>query len=163
MKPDKRKVGERIKKIRTDLGYSMDEFGKVIGDIPRSSVNNWEKGVSIPKKDKLDKIALLGKMMPDQILYGRADEYLYDLFSQNLDVKFSDNILFEIFESIPPEERSYDDILWLSIGKYFLEHGRRGKAVGRYSYESMLGISSLYMAEYQNDFIEQREDFNKKM
>ena len=49
MKPNK-KVGERIREIRTNLGYSMDEFGSLLGDSPRSSVNNWEKGVSIPKK-----------------------------------------------------------------------------------------------------------------
>ncbi|HFF1572495.1 helix-turn-helix domain-containing protein [Enterococcus sp. DIV1420a] len=162
MKPNKKKVGERIREIRTDLGYSMEEFGRLIGDSPRSSVNNWEKGVSIPKRDKLEKIAILGKMLPDQVLYGKADEYLYDLFDQNLNVRFSNNILYEIFESIPPEQRSYNDMMWLFIGKYFLDNGRRGKKVGTYTYQSMLGIPNLYTAGYRNDFIEQREDYTKQ-
>lgn len=94
MKPNKKKVANRIREIRTNLGYSMEEFGKLIGNSSRSSVNNWKKGVSIPKRDKLEKIALLGKMMTEQILYGRADEYLYDLIEQNFDVKLSDSIVF---------------------------------------------------------------------
>ena len=38
----------------------MEEFGEIVSQSPRSSVNSWEKGVSIPRKDKLEKIALLG-------------------------------------------------------------------------------------------------------
>ncbi|MEB6069977.1 helix-turn-helix domain-containing protein [Enterococcus faecalis] len=161
MKPNKLKVGERIREIRTNLGYSMDEFGQLIGNSPRSSVNNWEKGVSLPKRDKLEKIALLGKMMPDQVLYGRADEYLYDLIDQNLGVKFNDGILLEIFESIPEEKRSYDDMMWLTVAKYFIDNGRMGKVVGELVYTSMIGMSNLYAGRYKNEFIEQSENFNQ--
>lgn len=161
MKPNKKKVGERINEIRTNLGYSMEEFGKLIGNSPRSSVNNWEKGVSIPKRDKLEKIALLGKMMPDQILYGRADEYLYDLIEQNFGVKFSDSILLEIFETIPPEKRNYDDMMWLAVAKYFIDNGTYGKRVGHLVYTSMLGLPNLYAGRYKNEFIEQSETFNQ--
>ncbi|MTD40068.1 helix-turn-helix domain-containing protein [Erwinia sp. CPCC 100877] len=162
MKPNKTKVGERIREIRTKLGYSMDEFGKLLGDSPRSSVNNWEKGVSLPKKDKLEKIALLGNMMTDQVLYGKADEYLYDLIESNLGVKLSDNILYAIFESIPPEKRSYDDLMWLTVAKYFIEHGTYGKVVGEITYSSMLGMPNLYAGRYKNEFIEQSESFNRQ-
>ncbi|HBC4464417.1 helix-turn-helix domain-containing protein [Enterococcus faecalis] len=161
MKPNKKKVGERIREIRTNLGYSMEEFGKLLGDSPRSSVNNWEKGVSLPKKDKLEKIALLGNMMTDQVLYGRADEYLYDLIETNLGVKLSDSILYEIFESIPEEKRLYDDLMWLAVAKYFIENGTYGKAVGEFVYTSMLGMSNLYAGSYKNDFIEQSDNFNQ--
>lgn len=161
MKPNKRKVGERIREIRTKLGYSMDEFGRLLGDSPRSSVNNWEKGVSIPKKDKLEKIALLGNIMPDQVLYGRADEYLYDLIESNLGVKLSDDILYAIFESIPAEKRSYDDLMWLAVAKYFIEHGTYGKVVGECTYSPILGVPNLYAGRYQNDFIEQSENFKQ--
>ncbi len=140
----------------------MDEFGSLLGDSPRSSVNNWEKGVSIPKRDKLEKIAILGNMLPDQILYGRADEYLYDLIDSSFNVKFSDNILYEIFESVPPEKRSYDDLMWLAVAKYFIDNGTYGKVVGKFNYISMLGIPNLYTGSYQNEFIEQREDYKQQ-
>ncbi|HBI1635421.1 TPA: helix-turn-helix transcriptional regulator [Enterococcus faecalis] len=162
MKPNKIKVGERIREIRTNLGYSMDEFGRLLGDSPRSSVNNWEKGVSLPKKDKLEKIALLGNMLTDQVLYGKADEYLYDLIESNLGVKLSDSILYAIFESIPPEKRSYDDLMWLTVAKYFIENGTYGKVVGEITYSSMLGMPSLYAGRYKNEFIEQSENFNQQ-
>ena len=68
-------------------------------------------------------------MLPDQILYGRADEYLYDLIDSSFNVKFSDNILYEIFESVPPEKRSYDDLMWLAVAKYFIDNGTYGKVV----------------------------------
>lgn len=161
MKPNKKKVANRIREIRTNLGYSMEEFGKLIGNSPRSSVNNWEKGVSIPKRDKLEKIALLGKMMPDQILYGRADEYLYDLIEQNFDVKLSDSILFSIFEAIPPAKRTYDDMMWLAVAKYVLDNGTYGKRIGHLVYTSMLGMPNLYAGRYKDEFIEQSENHNQ--
>ena len=48
MKPNKKEVGLRIKEIRKKLGYSMETFGEIVSQSPRSSVNSWEKGVSIP-------------------------------------------------------------------------------------------------------------------
>ena len=161
MKPNKKRVGERIKEIRTNLGYSMEEFGQLVGDSPRSSVNNWEKGVSIPKKEKLDKIALLGNRMPEKVLYGEADEYLYNLIEQNFGIRFSDSILLEIFEAIPPEKRKYDDIMWLAVAKYFIDNGTYGKRVGHLVYTSMLGMPNLYAGRYKNEFIEQSESFNQ--
>ncbi|MEI5993864.1 helix-turn-helix domain-containing protein [Candidatus Enterococcus mansonii] len=161
MKPNKKRVGERIKEIRTNLGYSMDEFGQLVGDSPRSSVNNWEKGVSLPKKEKLDKIALLGNRMPEKVLYGEADEYLYDLIEQNFGVRLSNSILLEIFETIPPEKRKYDDMMWLAVAKYFIDNGTYGKSVGEFVYTSVLGLPNLYAGSYSNDFIEQSENFSQ--
>jgi len=161
MKPNKEKVAKRIHEIRTSLGYSMDEFGKLLGDVPRSSVNNWEKAVSVPKQDKLEKIASLGRMMPEQILYGRADEYLFDLIYQNFGAQLSDSILYEIFETIPKDQRSYDDAIWLSVAEYFLKNGTYGKTVGTIVYTSLLGMENLYAGRYKNEFIEQSMNYNQ--
>lgn len=162
MKPNKKKVGERIHEIRTNLGYSMEEFGKLIGDSPRSSVNNWEKGVSIPKADKLQKIALLGNTIPEKILYGEGSEYLFDLFNSNLGVRFSDEILHDIFEFVPPKHRSYtNDILWLEVAKFFIEKGTLGKTVGNLEYDPIVGAENLYTGQYKDEFIQQAENFQQ--
>lgn len=50
MKPDKKKVGPRIKEIRQKLGYIMETFGELISHSPRSSVNSLKKRVSVLKK-----------------------------------------------------------------------------------------------------------------
>ncbi len=43
MEIDKQAVGNRIRQIRQELKLSMEKFGKLIGDLPRSIVNNWER------------------------------------------------------------------------------------------------------------------------
>lgn len=40
---DKQSVGMRIKQVRELQGLSMEAFGKLVSDSPRSTVNNWEK------------------------------------------------------------------------------------------------------------------------
>ena len=61
MKVDQQRVAKKIRKIRTDLGYSMAQFGELISNSHKTTVNNWERGINLPKEDKLKKIALLGK------------------------------------------------------------------------------------------------------
>jgi len=122
MKPNKVTVGKRIHEIRTSLGYSMEEFGKLIGDSPRSSVNNWEKGISIPKKDKLEKIALLGNTSSEKVLYGSLNEYLFNLVKQNLHIELNDQLINMILMAASPHQLSYDDdIKWLEGVKKILD------------------------------------------
>lgn len=99
--------------------------------------------------------------MTDQVLYGKADEYLYDLIETNFGVNLSDNMLYQIFEAIPEEKRSYDDITWLAVAKYFIENGTYGKVVGEILYAPMLGMPNLYAGRYKNEFIEQDTNFNQ--
>lgn len=49
MEIDKQAVGNRIRQIRQELKLSMEKFGKLIGDLPRSTVNNWERGSTFQK------------------------------------------------------------------------------------------------------------------
>ena len=76
MKPDTIEVGRRIKGIRTNLGYSMSQFGELISNSPKTTVNNWERGINLPKEDKLKKIALLGKVTTNELLYGSPEEFI---------------------------------------------------------------------------------------
>ena len=68
-------------------------------------------------------------MLPEQILYGRADEYLYDLIDSSFNVRFSDNILYEILRAFRlKKKRSYDDLMWLSVLRnIFIDNGRYGE------------------------------------
>lgn len=76
MKPDSVEVGKRIRSIRTNLGYSMSQFGELVSNSPKTTVNNWERGINLPKGDKLKKIALLGKTTANEILYGLPEEFI---------------------------------------------------------------------------------------
>lgn len=89
MQIDKKKVGERIFEIRQQSGYSMEQFGKQIGDAPRGSVNSWEKGVNLPNKERLEMIAVMGNMSVDELLYGSFEDYITELIYNNLGIKIS--------------------------------------------------------------------------
>ncbi len=52
--------------------------------------------------------------------------------------------------------------MWLAVAKYFIDNGTYGKVVGKFNYISMLGIPNLYTGSYQNEFIEQREDYKQQ-
>lgn len=67
---DKQCVGMRIKQVRELQGLSMKAFGKLVSDSPRSTVNNWEKGMSVPKAQTLENIAILGNTTVHYLLYG---------------------------------------------------------------------------------------------
>ena len=60
MKVDQQRVAKKIREIRTDLGYSMAQFGELISNSPKTTVNNWERGINLPKEDKLKKNRLIG-------------------------------------------------------------------------------------------------------
>lgn len=67
---NKKAVGARIKNIRQDLGMSMEEFGEILST-SKGAVNNWEKGKNLPNNWRLKKIAKLGNISLDSLLYER--------------------------------------------------------------------------------------------
>ncbi|HEM6146353.1 TPA: helix-turn-helix transcriptional regulator [Streptococcus suis] len=77
-------VGLRIQSIRKKLGETMETFGERF-QVGKGTVNNWEKGRSIPKKPTLLKISQAGNVSIDELLYGSKKEYIDYLFSIKLD------------------------------------------------------------------------------
>ncbi|MBC1227216.1 helix-turn-helix transcriptional regulator [Listeria booriae] len=152
MNINKDKVGERIKAIRKSLGYSMETFGKMISDSPRSSVNNWEKGKSIPRKDKLEKIAILGQTTVDNILYGSFQEYVHDLLDQNLNIRVSEPVEEILVSIIEGEKFSYgDDIKILKAAQFFIENMVPVNEEDYMRYEIASGLSELYIGYNMGD------------
>ncbi|WP_227744997.1 helix-turn-helix domain-containing protein [Lysinibacillus sp. OL1] len=70
-KLDEVAIGERIKKIRLQLGFTMEDFGSLIDNASKGNVSNWERGVNIPRYERIRKIALLGGVSPNMVLYGQ--------------------------------------------------------------------------------------------
>src|SRR5690625_3538497 len=61
-------VGFRIKNIRQNLGMTQEEFGNLF-DATRSNVSKWERGSSLPNKERLKQIAKIGDMTVEELLY----------------------------------------------------------------------------------------------
>lgn len=74
----KKKIGTRIKAVRTNLGLTMKEFGKKF-DPPAgdSIVSRWERGISSPNNDRIEKIAELGNISTFYLTTGK--KALFDL------------------------------------------------------------------------------------
>lgn len=69
-------VGRRIKELRSNMGLSMEEFGKRLS-VPakKSAVSNWENGYNLPNNARLKDIAELAGVTVSFILTGELSSY----------------------------------------------------------------------------------------
>ncbi len=73
------KIGARIKKIRFQLALTLKEFGLLIDNrVSKGTVSNWENGVNIPRYERIKKIALLGGVSINMILYGQEQVPIFE-------------------------------------------------------------------------------------
>ena len=66
---DKKSVGERIKSIRINNGKTQEQFGELFS-ASKGNVATWEKGLSLPNKERLKLISELGNITIDELLCG---------------------------------------------------------------------------------------------
>lgn len=78
-------IGLRINKLRKSKNLSMDAFAKQIGVAGKSTVNEWEKGRAIPSEQALEKIAKLGSVSKEYILYGSLQEYVKSVLHRHIE------------------------------------------------------------------------------
>lgn len=81
MKIDKKAVGSRIKQIRTNKGYTLEAFGKVI-NASKSSISEWEKGNYLPTKERLYNISKIANLTIDELFFGENKKGIQDLYEQ---------------------------------------------------------------------------------
>ena len=76
-KIDKKAVGARIRAIRLDSGMTLREFGQLFG-ANESIISRWENGTSIPKTERLKKIAEFANI-PVQVLLHGMKRFMYGI------------------------------------------------------------------------------------
>lgn len=87
---DKIAVGERIKQIRLEMGYTLEEFGELFNPIAsKGVVSKWEKGRNLPNKKRLSDIAFQGQISVDELLHGKRELTIdsMDLFTDGDDIR----------------------------------------------------------------------------
>lgn len=57
-----------LKSARVNAGYTQKEVAEKLG-VSNKTVNNWEKGTSYPKADKVDAICKLYGVSYDHIIF----------------------------------------------------------------------------------------------
>ena len=67
-------IGYKIKEIREENELSMEKFGELF-DPPASKgvVSNWENDYNYPNKQRVERIAELGNMTVNELLYGEKN------------------------------------------------------------------------------------------
>lgn len=148
MKPDAIEVGIRIKKIRTDLGYSMSQFGELISDSPKTTVNNWERGINLPKEDKLKKISFLGKVTANELLYGAPEEFISKIIVEHFRLQLNPLFLKQIIDFLEKQKIDlYDEMAIIEFVQGIVDSGSLVEQESTYlSYTPILGSDDLYIA-----------------
>lgn len=94
-------VSKRIRNIRKNLGMSMEEFGKLFDPVAsKGVVSNWENNYNLPNNERLQRIAKLGDMTVDELLYGSTKEIV---------LKAMDDALNEFINSDSSLYLDYED------------------------------------------------------
>lgn len=89
MKIENKIVAQNISMIRHNLGLTMDEFGRRVNNASKSNVSKWEKGSSLPNSTRIKRIAELGNISVNELLYGsdfkkyEAGKKVYDKLLSN--------------------------------------------------------------------------------
>ena len=147
MKPNPKEVGQRIYQIRTKLGYSMEDFGKVLHNVSRASVNNWEKGKSVPKKDKLEKMSLISGYTVAEILYGDFSTYIYELVVNKLGIQISDALKYRITDTVIDQDLDFkNEAEILTIVTSVLESYNSNNEADMLDYLQIAKNEELYLA-----------------
>ena len=68
-------VGQRIRQIRINGGYTYDKFGDFFG-ASRGNIQAWEYGKALPNKERLAKISKIAGITVNELLHGSIDEFL---------------------------------------------------------------------------------------
>lgn len=146
MKQNPVEVGKRIRKIRTDLGYSMSQFGELVSDSPKTTVNNWERGINVPKEDKLKKIALLGKISEEELLYGSPEEFIYDVVKAHYQIEMEDALVKQLSGFMEKKKiSSYDELGIVSLFQLILETSQIDYSGSYLSYFPIPGEENMYL------------------
>lgn len=74
-------LGQKINKLRLELGETMEQFGKRF-NTSKGTVNNWEKGRNSPNKENLLLLSKLAKTSVEDFLFGVSKKDITDVYNQ---------------------------------------------------------------------------------
>lgn len=78
---DKKAVGRRIRDIRVNKACTLEDFGKIL-QAGKSNVQKWEIVFTLPNKERQKKIAKMGKITVNELLYGDTKKDIQELYEQ---------------------------------------------------------------------------------
>lgn len=114
---DNKAVGDRIKSVRKNLGLTTEKFAALFNPpASKGTISKWENGHYLPNNERLKKIADLGNMSVDELLYGESleEENLYQYLVSIVHLYFqtNDKVLKEKYDM---DKQKIDSILQKSL------------------------------------------------
>lgn len=144
MEIDKVEVGQRIRKIRKSLNLSMEKFGQLIDGLPRSTVNNWERGINLPKPESINRIAEIGHVTNEYLLYGdQENQYILNMLRKKageLDPSVEEYILSEIKQNNRSAEESLNRMV-----DFFVANLMPPTEADRFSFKQTSQEKNMYL------------------
>ncbi|PEB54598.1 hypothetical protein COO03_04990 [Bacillus sp. AFS098217] len=115
----RKQIGKRINGIRIVGGWTLEEFGKLVGYASNEMVISWENGVHIPDVRRIEIISLLSKRKAERsvtwLLYGDIEEpfkeYAQKIFSK-FDSKLhaiNEDFYMELWKMVSMNQISYEN------------------------------------------------------
>lgn len=110
---EKKKIGNRIRAIRTSLGLTMSQFGDRVDNAPQSIVSRWENGQSVPNAERLKTISRLGNKTTNWLLNGdqlpSSLDNIYDLVEDLGKVKSEKDSVDYVFDTLTSAIKRYSN------------------------------------------------------
>ncbi|MFB9768691.1 helix-turn-helix domain-containing protein [Lactiplantibacillus modestisalitolerans] len=83
MQINKQATGQRIHQLRQTAHLSMAELASAVGVAGKSTINDWEKGRTLPRAERLQRLANVLATTPDFLLHGSLSEYARAILKTN--------------------------------------------------------------------------------
>lgn len=156
MEIDNIQVGNRIKSIRLSKGLTMEEFGKNFST-SKGTINNWEKGRNLPNKENLLKIAEIGGISVNNLLYGDQAKSLYnwEKVRSLMNTLFNNNPIDEI--SFLKTKNIIDKAFFLNLGiddiinLYMYHHSGSKELKSLEDLQEYFELTSEGLSDYSED------------
>ena len=111
---DSTNIHTRIRKIRQNLGLTMEDFGKKFTPVAsKGVVSNWENGYNFPNNERIKRIAELGNVTVDYLLEGKVTFKEIYLMPTDEREKYlnqtSNSIKYEVLQYMSKKYTTLDD------------------------------------------------------
>lgn len=91
---NKKNVGSRIFNIRKKMNLTLEDWGKLF-NASKGNALLWEQGSSLPNRSRLEKIAKIGNITINELLYGSIEEFIVENAENIIKNKYGE-ILFNL-------------------------------------------------------------------
>lgn len=164
MNIDRMRLGNRIKDIRRSKGLTLEQFGNLF-NASKGVISNWESGRNIPNNERLKKIADIGNISVDELIYGDERYYVNPLIvniaakQYNIAIEDDPDMINYIFNRL--DSYSYDS----TEESLYSENKEIFDSILLYPFaidsEGLIQISTLDLFHSMNkikEFTEERKD-----